>query len=67
MCHTGNVSLNRKHTLDKGIPQILWKNENDEVETYQFNRVLFGANASPFLAQYVAMRNADRDLNMNFQ
>jgi hypothetical protein len=44
---------------DRRFHCFLWRetpNENPEV--YQFNRLVFGVNASPFLAQFVSQHNA---------
>ena len=35
------------------------KDDNDELREYEFERLLFGLNASPFLAQLVSSKNAE--------
>ena len=45
---------------DRPYHRFLWRNlQVDETPTvYQFNRVVFGVNASPFLAQFVSQETA---------
>ncbi|KAJ8049997.1 hypothetical protein HOLleu_02999 [Holothuria leucospilota] len=40
---------------------FLWRNldQTQPPQEYEFNRVVFGVNASPFLAQFVAQQNAE--------
>ena len=46
---------------DRPVQRFLWRNLEDiEPQVYEFSRVVFGVNASPYLAQYVARYNADR-------
>ena len=45
---------------DRQYLRFLWRaNDTSEIETYEFNRLVFGVNASPFLAQLVAKKNAE--------
>ncbi|XP_065193163.1 uncharacterized protein LOC135824359 [Sycon ciliatum] len=44
---------------DKPYHRFLWRDRPDaDVQHYEFNRLVFGINASPFLAQYVAQQTA---------
>ncbi|XP_052771184.1 uncharacterized protein LOC128210870 [Mya arenaria] len=44
---------------DKKFQRFLWRTDPEDPPTeYEFNRVVFGVNASPFLAQFIAQRNA---------
>ncbi|XP_065195672.1 uncharacterized protein LOC135827076 [Sycon ciliatum] len=43
---------------DRPFHRFLWRNNEQEPAKYEFNRVVFGVNASPFLAQYAARHNA---------
>ena len=43
---------------DRPFHHFLWRDNEQEPATYEFNRVVFGVNASPFLAQYPARHNA---------
>ena len=47
---------------DRPYHRFLWRDfqDSEQPTVYQFNRVVFGVNASPFLAQYVAQENARR-------
>ena len=46
---------------DKPYHRFLWRygDPSQEPSAYEFNRVVFGVNASPFLAQYVTQKNAE--------
>ena len=44
---------------DRQYLRFLWRKEMD-VKTFEFSRVVFGVNASPFLAQLVTRENAER-------
>ena len=47
--------------LDQPYLRFLWRESPERpVETYQFTRLVFGVNASPFLAQFVSQHNAVR-------
>ena len=48
---------------DRPFHRFLWRNNDVEssLEVYQFNRVVFGVNASPFLAQYVSREHAIKE------
>lgn len=49
---------------DRKYHRILWRNSQDiEPEVYEFNRLVFGVNASPFLAQIIAQHNAKKYAN----
>lgn len=44
---------------DRNFHSFLWRASSEtEPDIYQFNRLVFGVNASPFLAQYVSQHNA---------
>ena len=45
---------------DRSVHRFLWRdmNKNDPPKVYEFSRVVFGVNASPYLAQLVAQHNA---------
>jgi len=46
---------------DRKYHSFLWREKSEcEPTVYEFNRVVFGVNASPFLAQYVSQENARR-------
>ncbi|XP_067667338.1 uncharacterized protein [Haliotis asinina] len=47
---------------DKSFFRFLWRsnNQNERPDIYQFSRVVFGVNASPFLAQYITQEHARR-------
>ncbi|XP_052806575.1 uncharacterized protein LOC128235822 [Mya arenaria] len=46
---------------DRAMHRFLWRTEcSKPIETYEFNRVVFGVSASPFLAQFVSQENARR-------
>jgi hypothetical protein len=46
---------------DRLYHRFLWRESpKHPVETYEFNRLVFGVNASPFLAQYVTQLNANK-------
>ena len=46
---------------DRKYHRFLWRASADqEPEIYEFNRVVFGVNASPFLAQHTAQEHARR-------
>ena len=45
---------------DKPFHRFLWRSiEQNEPDIYEFNRVVFGGTSSPFLAQFVARKNAE--------
>ena len=46
---------------DRAYHRFLWRNldETQPPQEYEFSRVVFGVNASPFLAQFVAQQNAE--------
>ena len=48
------------HEKDCSFLRFLWRsmNVNDDVQIYEFKRVVFGLNVSPFLAQFVSQENA---------
>ena len=50
---------------DKPFHRFLWRdlNQGKPPDTYEFNRVVFGVNASPFLAQFVSRHNAIRHMS----
>ena len=45
---------------DRSVLRFLWRNLNkeDTPKVYKFTRVVFGVNASPYLAQLVSQHNA---------
>ncbi|XP_064650007.1 uncharacterized protein LOC135501694 [Lineus longissimus] len=44
---------------DRPYHRFLWRGEDkEEPNEYEFNRVVFGVNASPFLAQFVSQEHA---------
>ena len=45
---------------DRSVHRFLWRDMNKDVppKVYEFTRVVFGVNASPYLAQLVAQHNA---------
>jgi hypothetical protein len=46
---------------DRPFHSFLWRSSIDsEPDVYQFNRLVFGVNASPYLAQFVSQYNAQR-------
>ena len=50
---------------DRPYHRFLWQDPASDgpVKKYQFNRLVFGVNASPFLAQYVARQVADASVD----
>lgn len=50
---------------DRPFHRFLWRglNQNKEPDEYEFDRVVFGVNASPFLAQYVSQQHAETYAN----
>lgn len=44
---------------DRQFHRFLLKSEVTPPEEYEFNRVIFGVNASPFLAMFVSRKNAE--------
>ena len=54
------LQINLK-TIDKQFHRFLWRTDNSqEPDIYEFDRLVFGANCSPFLAQFVSQENAGR-------
>ncbi|KAK6171952.1 hypothetical protein SNE40_018370 [Patella caerulea] len=47
---------------DRTYHRFLWRfmDQNKEPSQYEFNRIVFGVNSSPFLAQYVTHKNAEK-------
>ena len=45
---------------DRPFHRFLWHTKTGEQATYEFQRVVFGVNASPFLAQHVSRVNAEK-------
>jgi hypothetical protein len=45
---------------DRSFHRFLWRdmNQDNPPDVYEFNRVVFGVNCSPFLAQFVSQHNA---------
>ena len=45
---------------DKPYHRFLWRNidQSKEPDEYEFNRLVFGINASPFQAQFVVQQHA---------
>ena len=45
---------------DRPFHRFLWRdlNQNKNPDVYEFSRVVFGVNSSPFMAQYVAQEHA---------
>ena len=45
---------------DRPFHRFLWRdlNQNKSPDVYEFSRVVFGVNSSPFMAQYVAQEHA---------
>ena len=57
------LQINLK-TIDKQFHRFLWRTDNSqEPDIYEFDRLVFGANCSPFLAQFVSQENARRYKN----
>ena len=50
---------------DKSFHQFLWQhfNTNQKPIQYEFNRLVFGVNSSPFLAQFVLQYHANHYKN----
>lgn len=48
---------------DRPLHRFLWRDVDQakEPDVYQFNRIVFGVNSSPFLAQFVSQRNAENN------
>ena len=52
------LQINLKEN-DKQFHCFLWRTDNSQQpDIYEFNRLVFGENCSPFLAQYVSQENA---------
>lgn len=52
------LQINLKES-DKRFNRFLWRTDNSQKpDIYEFNRLVFGANCSPFLAQFVSQENA---------
>lgn len=49
------------NSCDKPYHRFLWRNleTGKTPDVYEFNRVVFGVNCSPFLAQFVSQKNAN--------
>ena len=49
--------------IDRPFFRILWRDLKSDVipQTYEFNRIVFGKNAAPMEAQFVAQENARRN------
>ncbi len=49
---------------DKPFHRFLWRGlqTNKEPEVYEFNRLVFGVNCSPFLAQYISKLHAKNNI-----
>ena len=49
---------------DRRYHRFLWRDLDTDAEpqVYEFNRVVFGVNASPFLAQYVSQEHAKKNM-----
>ena len=47
---------------DRPYQRFLWRTLNQEraPDEYEFNRVVFGVNSSPFQAQFVALTHAEK-------
>ena len=47
---------------DRNFFRFLWRNPDDlsDICVFEFNRLIFGGNASPFLAQFVSRENAEK-------
>ena len=45
---------------DRSLHRFLWMDldQSKQPDVYQFSRIVFGVNSSPFLAQFVSQRNA---------
>ncbi|XP_047138310.1 uncharacterized protein LOC124814560 [Hydra vulgaris] len=52
----------RIHKDDQRYQRILWRNldSNAEPEVFQFNRLVFGINSAPFMAQFVTQEHAKK-------
>ena len=50
----------RLHPKDRSYHRLLWRDMNTEQKPleYEFNRLVFGINSSPFLAQFVSQHHA---------
>lgn len=57
------LQINLKEN-DKQFHRFLWRTDNSqEPDIYEFNRLVFGAHCSPFLAQFVSQENAKLYMN----
>jgi len=43
---------------DRSCHRFMWRNSDKEICEYEFNRLVFGVNVSPFLAQFVIQHYA---------
>lgn len=48
------------HTNDQHALRFLWRENRGEINTYVMTSLIFGANCSPFIAQFVNRLNASR-------
>ena len=59
------------HPGDRNCLRFLWVNDvnsqSPSIETYRFNRVVFGVNSSPFLLNAVLRHHIDKDAEVNLQ
>ena len=61
MCDIAEMYLRVKlHPKDRSYHHLLWRDMNTEQKPleYEFNRLIFGLNSSPFLAQFVSQYHA---------
>ena len=61
MCDISEMYLQiRLSANDRPYHRFLWRNldQNKPPDIFEFNRVVFGVNSSPFMAQYVAQHHA---------
>ena len=45
-------------TKDRAYHRFLWRNSDEEIQVFEFNRIVFGVNSSPFLANFINRQNA---------
>ena len=61
ICDIAEMYLRVKlHPKDRSYHRLLWRDMNTEQKPleYEFNRLVFGMNSSPFLAQFVSQHHA---------
>jgi len=66
MCDIAEMYLRNEITpKDRSYQHFLWRSLNQErtSDQYEFNRVLFGVDCSPFQAQFVVQKYAEKHRN----